>query len=162
MLYKKNTNGKIEPKDMINSIAMLTLFENKEVRQSKSHLRNLVALAKADEKLAKSEVACIYKIGQRKGLSKNQIKSILKNTEYTESVIPGEISESFAHVCDLVSLMMADGVVDDREFKFCANYASKLGLRDVTAELLIRKIYEGLTAGKSVREIEREAAVFMV
>lgn len=140
---------------------MITIFENKETKEAKNHLRNLVRLAKSDGKIAKSEMACIYKIGSDQGLTKEQVNKIARKEGQEEIVIPETIKGKFNQLFDLVSVMIADGIIEDKEMKFCEEIAGKFGVRDVTKALLVTKIAQDQMAGKKKAIIFSESKAFL-
>lgn len=140
---------------------MVTLFESKTTKKNKSLLKNLVALANADEKIAKSELACIFKIGEQKGLTKDQVRQIIKSKKAEQVIVPQSINEKFEHIYDMVQVMLADGIIEDREVGFCVDMAGKLGVRTATRELLVTKITNSVVEGKKKSKILEEAAPFL-
>ncbi len=140
---------------------MISLFENKTTKKNKNLLKNLVALANADMKLDKAELACIYRIGEQRGLTKDQIKQIVKSQKKHQIIVPEEITEKFEHLYDMVQVMVADGVVEDSEVEFCVDIAGKLGVRTATKGLLVTKITNSVLEGKSKERILEEAKPFL-
>lgn len=140
---------------------MVTLFESKTTKKNKSLLKNLVALANADEKIAQSELACIFRIGEQRGLTKDQIRQIIKSKKREQMIVPQDINEKFEHIYDMVQVMLADGIVDDNEVEFCIDIAGKLGVRTATKGLLVTQITNSLLEGKKKSKILEEAKPFL-
>lgn len=142
---------------------MLTIFETKKARTQKNHLKNLISLAKADGKISEKELELIYKAGAKIGFRENEISSILEDTKlnpgYNE--LPGNDSERFDQIFDLIQMMMADGEIDDAEMDFCILIAEKLGFRKAIVGILVRKISLGLNSGREKETIKAETEAFL-
>ena len=125
-------------------------------KEAKTHLSYLVALAKVDGDVDKSELDLLFKIGKRFGLNEKDIKSIFNrpNTEKIEYPITNEAK--FEQIYDLVHMMLADEIIQDVEMDFCIDMASKLGMKKNIVDVLVRKIYWGTKDGKSRDEIKEE------
>src|SRR5690554_5477658 len=107
---------------------MLTLFESKKVRTEKAHMRNLIALAKADGRLSKSEVELILKFGEARGLDNMEVSSLIEETYSNRDVkVPATDTERFEQIFELVQIMLADNKVEDEEVDFCIEIAEKSG-----------------------------------
>ena len=53
---------------------MMGFFEHQYLSYKKNHIKNLLALAKADGHMHPKEEAFLYKIGERYGLKDRQVK----------------------------------------------------------------------------------------
>jgi uncharacterized tellurite resistance protein B-like protein len=140
---------------------MLTIFETKKTKLQKNHLKNLVALAKADGIFSESEKEYIFKIGEKSGLKVQEIESLLSDPMAEEVKIPSNDSDRFDQIYDLVQMMLADGSIDDNEMDFCIKMAEKLGFRKAIVGILVRKISIGLTSGLDKEAIKRESENFL-
>lgn len=140
---------------------MLTIFDSKKSKIQKSHLKNLATLAKADGEISESELTFITKIGAKQGLKESEISSLLEDTTTTDFEIPTNDSERFDQIFDLVKLMSADGVIEDKEMDFCISIAEKLGFRKAIVGILVRKISLGLTSGLDKDAIKSESEAFL-
>lgn len=140
---------------------MVSIFEKQEVKTAKAHVRNLVALAKSDGVLSKSEVECIFKIGLKKGLSKDKVRQIIKS-ETSEYSIPTTMEGVFEQLYDIVLVVLADGIVKDKEITFAANIAEQFGIRTTVKELLIVRMIQDVEMGKEKAEIFEDSKPFLV
>jgi uncharacterized tellurite resistance protein B-like protein len=140
---------------------MLTIFETKKTKLQKNHLKNLVALAKADGVFSESEKEYIFKIGEKSGLKTQEIESLLADPITEEVKVPNNDSDRFDQIYDLVQMMLADGSIDDNEMDFCIKMAEKLGFRKAIVGILVRKISIGLTSGLDKEAIKRESENFL-
>jgi uncharacterized membrane protein YebE (DUF533 family) len=140
---------------------MLTIFETKKSKLQKNHLKNLIALAKADGVFSESEKEYIFKIGEKGGLKTSEIESLFSDSLIEEVKIPSNDSERFDQIFDLVQIMLADGSIDDNEMDFCISMAEKSGFRKAIVGILVRKISIGLTSGLDKEAIKRESENFL-
>lgn len=140
---------------------MFKFFESEEKKLSKSHLRHLVRLAKADGLLHKDELDYIKKIGKGNGLSDSEVKAIIENPTSVNIVIPDNDDDRFDQIFDLVQMMMKDGVVNDAEMEFCEELANRLGFRKVIVGVLVAKLERGIASGLTKAEMKEETRPFL-
>lgn len=141
---------------------MLTIFESKKVREEKSHLRNLILLANADGELSKAEVDVIFKIGESRGLKKEEITVLFEEELMKESImVPDNDTERFNQLFDLVTVMLADGKVEDNEIDFCIEVAEGLGFSKAFAGVVVNKIAMGLSNQLDKNAIRSEMESFL-
>ncbi|UOQ77621.1 TerB family tellurite resistance protein [Hymenobacter sp. 5516J-16] len=126
---------------------MFGFFENEQTKKVKSHIMNLVALAKADGHIDEREMSFIVAVGKKNGMRADEVRSIVGNASAVRLIIPENDSERFDQIFDLVDMMLADGVVDDTEMDFCVDMAEKLGFRKDIVAVLVRKISQGVKDG---------------
>ena len=106
---------------------MIGHFEHEFLRFKKNHLKNLIALAKADGHLHDKEKKLIYKIGQKYQLKERQVDSLLKSNKKFELHIPDSHEDRLNQLYDLMLMVYADGVVDKNEVKFCKDVINRFG-----------------------------------
>jgi uncharacterized tellurite resistance protein B-like protein len=140
---------------------MFGFFESEEVKKLKSHIVNLGALAKADGHMDPQEMDFIIEIGQRHGMKKSDVKNLLSNMNDVKPQMPTNDSERFDQICDLVEMMLADGIVDESEMEFCISMAARLGFKKAIVGVLVRKISVGVKDGLSREDIRQEAQAFL-
>lgn len=133
---------------------MLSIFQSKKVQEQESHIRNLILMANSDNSISKSEVETIFQIGIEQGISQNKIKEILRDRTEREIYIPETPHEKFEHLNDLVRVMLADGVIEEHEMKFCTDIAVKFGFRKTIAALLVLRMTKGQKDGLTSNQIE--------
>lgn len=122
--------------------------------QQESHLRNLILMANSDNSISKSEIEAIYEIGIKRGISRDRIKSILRDTKEIELFIPDNGHDKFEQIYDLVIVMLADGVIEDYEMNFCTNIANKFGFRKTISALIVIRITQGIKEKLSKKQIK--------
>ena len=140
---------------------MFSIFETKEHKYAKTHLRHLVRLAMSDGILHKEEIKFIKRVGKLNDLSDKEIDNIINNPTSVDIVIPNSSAERFDQIFDLTQLMMKDGEVNDAETEFCMDIANRLGFRKVIVGVLVAKITRGIEEGLSKEQIKAEAEPFI-
>jgi hypothetical protein len=116
---------------------MIGFFEHQYLSYKKNHLRNLVALAKADEHFDEKEVKMLYKIGRRYGLKDWQIKNVIDSDQPPELNIPDNFNDRMNLLYDLMLMVYADEKIETREVDFCKEVAIRFGMKpDIVPWLL--------------------------
>ncbi|GEM_PF-788479 len=102
-------------------------FSNENKKKKLSHLASLNFLMRIDGKTTDEELKLILRIGkERLKLSDEEIKSVLLN-KFNDFRAPKDEGEFRIILYDLVFLMMADGEINDKEYKYCVKFASVFG-----------------------------------
>lgn len=140
---------------------MLDVFENKQTRIKKNHIKNLIALAKADGKLDKKEVSLIKKLAKDNGVKLSKVQYWLKQNHIVDINPDASIDQKFDQIYDLVQLMLADGKVDEEELEFCSQVAKNLGFKKTIVGLLVRKISMSASVGMNKDRIKEESGNFL-
>ena len=125
-------------------MSIFDLFRVKSEREKLSHLKTLVALAVADGKVEKSELAAIATICRREGLTDADLKRCLDNPESISFVAPSDDKTKLEHLKDMVCLMMCDGNINENEFAVCKLTAEALGYKHEVIDAMILAIIEDL------------------
>lgn len=116
---------------------MKGFFEHEFINYKKSHVKNLIAMARIDDHLHDAEIDFVYKIGIKYGLKKKQITTILNEQDHIIAEIPSDPEERLDQMHDLVGMMLADGLVEMVELEFCDDMARKMGFKTEIVHRLI-------------------------
>jgi hypothetical protein len=92
-----------------------------------SFYQNLVLVAAADKVLEKDESELLLFIGNRLGLTAEQVMPIADNLGVLSFIIPEDGIQKTLELQTLVQMMMQDGAVHDREYAMCLEYANRIG-----------------------------------
>ena len=122
---------------------MIGFFEHQYLAYKKKHLSNLLALAMADGQLHKNEEALLFKLGEKYGLKERQVSNILKSKKKVELYVPKKDEEKMDQLYDLLTMVYADGVVDDNEVTFCKDVVNRFGYRPELVDKLIDLFKKG-------------------
>ncbi|HET9486927.1 MAG TPA: hypothetical protein VFO54_05815 [Chryseosolibacter sp.] len=108
---------------------MIGFFEHQYLSYKKNHIRNLLALARADGDLDPKEEKLLFKIGRRYGLKDRQIKSILETGEPHELTIPDNHDDKMNLIYDLLLMIYADEKVVKDEVSFLEDAVKTFGMK---------------------------------
>lgn len=142
-------------------MSMFDVFQSEESKKRKSHLRNLVALAKLDGHVAKEEFSFLLKVGERNGVTSNEVKKMISRTTTIKVSKPVDDSERFDIIFDLIQMTLADGVMDESEIDYCIDMAAKLGFRPAISGVLVRKISVDIMDGLDKNAIKDKVTSFL-
>ena len=120
---------------------MIGFFEHQYLSYKKNHIKNLLALAKADEEMHENEINLLFKIGHKYGLKDWQIQNLLDSDEVFELNIPDNHNDKMNLLYDLILMVYADEIVEKREIAFCEDVAVKFGMKKEIVPWLL-KIFE--------------------
>ena len=140
---------------------MFGFFESEQTKKVKSHLMNLVALAKADGHIDEREMSFIVSVGKKNGMRAGEVRSLVAGANDGSMILPDNDSERFDQIFDLVDMMLADGIVDENEMNFCVDMAGRLGFRQDIVAVLVRKISVGVRDGFPREHIKAETQTFL-
>ncbi len=122
---------------------MIGFFEHQYLTYKKNHIKNLLALAKADGHMHEKEILLLFKIGKRYGLKNRQIQELIDSQEKYEIVVPDNHNDKMNLLYDLILMVYADDVVNKYEVEFCQDMANRFGLKKELVEWLLREFKKG-------------------
>lgn len=136
---------------------MIGFFEHQYLSYKKNHIKNLIALAKADGHMHDDEVKLLYKVGEKYGLKDRQIKELLESKEKYQLNIPKGFDNRMNLLYDVIQMVYADGVVEPNEIAFCEDLVEKFGMKKQTVKWLIDLFEKGMPASDDWEDIKEEA-----
>jgi uncharacterized membrane protein YebE (DUF533 family) len=137
---------------------MLGFFEHQYLSYKKNHIKNLLALAKADGHMHPKEEKLLYKIGKKYGLKDRQIKELVDSKEKFVMNVPDNHNDKMNLMYDLLLMVHADEVVDKNEIEFCENAVKQLGMKKELVKWLLKMFDDGEPPrGTEWEEIKQEA-----
>lgn len=125
-------------------MGIFDFFSSKSDKQKLSHIKSLVALAMADGKVEKSELAAIAAVCSREGVSESEIKNFLDNPDSVDFVPPTDHQTKVQYLKDMCALMMIDGNIDKNEVVLCKLTAEALGFRHEVIDAMVSDIIDDL------------------
>ena len=108
---------------------MIGFFEHQYLSFKKNHIKNLLALARADGEIHPKEEKLLFRIGRKYGLKDRQIQSIIESNEEHTLNIPDNHNDRMNLIYDLLLMIHADNKVVKNEVKFVEDAVHKLGLK---------------------------------
>lgn len=121
---------------------MIGFFEHQYLSYKKNHIKNLLALAKADGFIHEKEEKMLFKIGRRYGLKDRQIKTLVESDEKHQINVPDNHQDKMNVLYDLMLMVYADGVVEKREIAFCEDMVKKFGMKKDVVKWLLNEVFE--------------------
>ena len=121
---------------------MIGFFEHQYLSYKKNHIKNLLALAKADGFIHEKEEKMLFKIGRRYGLKDRQIKTLVDSDEKFKINVPDNHQDKMNVLYDLMLMVYADGVVEKREIEFCEDMVKKFGMKKDVVKWLLNEVFE--------------------
>jgi uncharacterized membrane protein YebE (DUF533 family) len=121
---------------------MKGFFENQYLSYKKNHIKNLLALAKADGFVHEKEQKMLFKIGKRIGLKDRQVKELVDSDEKFTIIVPDNFRDQMNVLYDIMQMVWADGVVEKSEIAFCENLVRRFGLKKEIVKWLLQEVFE--------------------
>jgi uncharacterized tellurite resistance protein B-like protein len=134
-------------------------FEHQYLTYKKNHIKNLLALAKADGFVHEKEQKMLFKISKRYGLKERQVQELMDSNEKFTVNVPDNFHDKMNVLFDLMQMVWADGVIEKKEIEFCEALVKKFGMKKDIVKWLIHEVFEkGTTPPPDEwEEIKREA-----
>lgn len=137
---------------------MIGFFEHQYLSYKKNHIKNLLALAKADGHMHPKEEALLYKIAKHYGLKDRQVKELVDAEEKFEMNVPDNHNDKMNLLYDLILMVYADDVVDKHEIEFCEDAVTRFGMKKQLVGWLLEEFERGTPPPPDEwEEIKREA-----
>lgn len=89
--------------------------------------QNLILIAAADGVLQRGESDFLLNIGNRLGLSPEEVMPIADNLSVLSFVIPASGLQKTLELQTLIQMMLEDGKIHDKEYVLCLEYAHRIG-----------------------------------
>lgn len=117
-------------------------FEHQYLSYKKNHIKNLLALAKADGFVHEKEQKMLFKIGKRYGLKDRQVQELISSDEKYSVNVPDNFNDQMNVLYDLVLMVWADGVVEKKEIDFCEALVKRFGMKKEIVKWLLHEVFE--------------------
>ncbi|MDX9697777.1 MAG: hypothetical protein RBT49_18435 [Bacteroidales bacterium] len=133
------------------------LFESYDKRKRKSHFKNLLAVALADGKMENVEFDFILHLAEKCYMLEKEVKRVIEHPEAITFVQPQTKREKFDQLYDLVTVMLIDGEISDKEMTLCKTFAMRMGYRtqviDDLIALVVQNVIKGVAAEVALAEV---------
>ena len=123
-------------------------------QELKSHFMSLYKMILADDLVKPEELLQLYLIGKRHGISENEFNEMLISP--IEFAMPDTLENKIAHLCDLVDIILADGIIDDTEVATLKRYCVRLGFVPENVDQIVSFLIEKKKARVSTEDIIKE------
>jgi uncharacterized membrane protein YebE (DUF533 family) len=121
---------------------MIGFFEHQYLSYKKNHIKNLLALAKADGTVHEKEKKMLFKIGVKYGLKDRQVQTLINSNEQFQVNVPDNHDDKMNILYDLMLMVYADGVVEKSEIAFCEGVVKKFGMKKEVVRWLLDEVFE--------------------
>jgi hypothetical protein len=95
----------------------------------KDQLSILVHLSKVDNYVAKEESDLIHHVGERNGMSYDEVETVIDNPKPIGNLSNLPNDEKFEYLFNIIQLMKVDKKIFQKEIEFCEKIAVKLGYK---------------------------------
>jgi len=118
--------------------------ESKSV--SRSHMKNLLEIAMADNHFDDSEYQLLKKLAKKYHISSKGLEKIKENPLMIDFELPLNEDEKFEQFYELVHMMTVDGEIDRAEMSLCRIFAKKFEYDNgqEMIDIIIENIKNGL------------------
>lgn len=120
-------------------MSIADFYESGKQKQNKSHLENLISVALVDGSLAETEKILLERFASRLSVDNTTFNEMLKGADKYKMNPPFDKEGRYKRLYNLVSVALADELVDDKEMDLVAKYAIGLGYSEAQATEIINK-----------------------
>ncbi len=92
-----------------------------------SFFQNIVKIVTADNIVDGEESDFLIELGDKLGLSANDVMPIADNLNVLSFIIPEDGLQKTLELQTLVQMMVRDGSIDSREYALCREYSDRIG-----------------------------------
>jgi len=125
------------------------LFNRTDKKKRRSHFKNLFAVARADGDVDRAEMDLVIGLAEKFHMSTEEVTKIIRDPDAVPLVIPKTPHERIEHLYDLISVMMVDGKIDEKELFLCKSLGVKLGCEETDIDSLVRDLIEQALGGNA-------------
>ena len=105
--------------------------------------QNLVLVAAADGQLDQQEGDFLLEIGNKLGLSADEVLPIADNLGVLSFIVPTEGIQRTLELQTLVQMKLQDGQIDAREYGLCQEYANRIGYNKAILDDMVSQLAGG-------------------
>ncbi|UYZ65137.1 TerB family tellurite resistance protein [Hymenobacter weizhouensis] len=105
--------------------------------------QNLILVAAADGAIDTSESQFLLELGQRLGLSAEDVQPIAENLDVLSFIVPADGLQRTLELQTLVQMMLQDGQIDPREYGLCLEYAHRIGYGKAILDDMVSQLAGG-------------------
>ena len=128
-------------------------FDHPLKKQNKGFFVHLVKIAMADGIIWQAELEFLHRMGRKLGFTEPEIKTLIDNAARQDYDPPYELSKRFEQLYDIVSMTLADGIIDDQEMRLASGFAEKSGFKESEIPALLIMIMRGIKEGRDEEDL---------
>ena len=141
---------------------ILSLLSGKNKVSTKSHVKNLVELAKIDGHYDPREDILLNEIAKRDSVNRAFIKKVENGSDNIELQIPEAEDLRFKQFYDLVKMMLADDMVHELEMQLIRSLGMKFGYKKEYLDELIDSIIQNIKNGHEAMEAKERVKWMLI
>ena len=104
--------------------------------------QNLILVAAADKRLEEDEGNLLLNMGNKLGLSAEDVMPIADNLSVLSFIIPEDGLQKTLELQTLVQMMLQDGQIHHREYMLCMEYAHRIGYSKEILDDMVKQLSE--------------------
>jgi uncharacterized tellurite resistance protein B-like protein len=113
-------------------------------RVNKNAFVHLIQVSKIDGKLNQEEFELLHKEGKKFGLTDPEIDNLISSEGNSHYHPPYSLAEKFEDLYNMAEMILADGIVDEKEKKMIKKFAIEAGFSDSKHAGLAEILIEGI------------------
>ena len=117
-------------------------FQGGEQTRNHSHLENLVEVALTDGQIVAEERELLEKFAKRLSISNDELDSIIKNIGKHAINPPTDREDRYRRFFRLIQMMLADGIIGEKQDKLIHRFAIGLGYSEERTEEIYSQTIE--------------------
>ncbi|WP_299818080.1 hypothetical protein [uncultured Pontibacter sp.] len=122
-------------------------------QELKSHFLNLYFLALSDTQIDSEELEMLFQLGQNKGIAREEIEKIILRPDSIKFTIPQDTLTKIEYLYDYVTMILADGRVDEHEELTLRKFCKKFGFEEQNIPVIMQYLIEEATKGTDKKVI---------
>ena len=122
-------------------------LEPSDMKNKKSHIKNLYSVAMADGILENGEFEFMLSVADKLYISRETVNHVVKFPEDIAFYVPTHDREKLDQIHDCVCMAMIGGQIDEREISICKLISVKMGFRPIVVDKLIHEIITSIIKG---------------
>jgi hypothetical protein len=119
----------------------------------KSHFLNLYHLALSDSDVDVLELVLLYRIGEERGISSNQIQEVILRPDTVQFSFPETYLEKVIGLYDFERIAWADGKIDANERRLLNMFCSRFGFEETNIPALTQFLFDEAQKGTSTEQL---------
>lgn len=134
----------------------MNILEHTDHSVKKQHIEyfvQLIRIALADDIITEREMELLHRMGKKLGFTEPEINNIIGTTGKSNFIPPYELSTRFEQVYDVVSMTLADGVIDKNEMRLASSFAANSGFKESEIPNLLVLLINGIKQGKDYEDL---------
>ena len=122
---------------------MLKLNNTMDNEKALAYFQNLYIVATADQQLAKEETSFLLEVAQVMGISAEETTQVMTHRDQLEFIIPETEEERRVQLEDIITMMIIDRRIHEKEYNLCLNFAQKIGYDRKGFDQILFKVVRG-------------------